>query len=119
MFGLCTRKRKPVRLLSHQDMMEGRWENYWSPCQDRGARVTVTLTSTSFYVSPLVQAGLEIPDLVEMLMPRTIKNKEIILIIWFVISRTNQLVSFAKAQKEGIVTANPCTKTLCKKQNIF
>ena len=52
-------------------------------------------------------------------MPRTIKNKEIILIIWFVISRTNQLVSFAKAQKECIVTANPCTKTLFKKQNIF
>ena len=45
--------------------------------QDIEARVRVTLTSTSYCVSPLVQVGLEIPCRVEISMPPTKKNKNI------------------------------------------
>ena len=45
---------------------------------DRGARITATLTSTSYYASPLVQGGLEIPCLLKIFMPRTVKNTQII-----------------------------------------
>ena len=41
----------------------------------RGARITATLTSTSYYTSPLVQGGLEIPCLIKVYMPCTVKNK--------------------------------------------
>lgn len=45
---------------------------------DRDAQITATLTSTSYYAFSLVQVGLEIPRLVEVFMPLTINNKEII-----------------------------------------
>ena len=45
---------------------------------DRGARVTATLTSTSYYAYSLVQGGLEIPCLIKVYMPRTVRNKQII-----------------------------------------
>ena len=45
---------------------------------DRGARITATLTSTSYYASLLVQGGLEITCLIKVYMPRTVKNKQII-----------------------------------------
>ena len=45
---------------------------------DRGARITATLTSTSYYASPLAQGGLEIPCLLKIFMPRTVKNTQII-----------------------------------------
>lgn len=45
---------------------------------DRGARITETLTSTSYYASPLIQEVLTMPCLVEMSIPRTIKNKKVI-----------------------------------------
>ena len=44
----------------------------------RGARITATLTSTSYYASPLVQGGLEILCLIKVYMTRTLKNKQII-----------------------------------------
>ena len=45
---------------------------------DRGARVTATLTSTPYYAYSLVQGGLEIPCLIKVYMPRTVRNKQII-----------------------------------------
>ena len=42
---------------------------------DRGARITATLTSMSYSASPLVQGGLEIPCLIKVYMPRTVKKK--------------------------------------------
>ena len=45
---------------------------------DRGARVYAVLTSTNYCVSPLVQGGLEIPCRVEIHMPSTVKNRELI-----------------------------------------
>ena len=45
---------------------------------DEDARITATLASTSYYTSPFVQEGLEELCLVEVFMPQTIKNKEII-----------------------------------------
>ena len=45
---------------------------------DRGARITATLTSTSYYASPLVQGGLEIPCLLKIFLPRKVKNTQII-----------------------------------------
>ena len=45
---------------------------------DRGARITATLTSESHYTYPLVQGGLEIPCLIKVYMPRTVKNNQII-----------------------------------------
>ena len=41
---------------------------------DRGARITATLTSTYYYTSPLVQGGLEIPCLLKIFMPPTVKT---------------------------------------------
>ena len=43
----------------------------------RGAKVIAVLTSTNYCVSPLVQGGLEIPCRVEISMPPTVKNKQI------------------------------------------
>ena len=45
---------------------------------DRDARVYAVLTSTNYCVSPLVQGGLEIPCRVEIHMPSTVKNRELI-----------------------------------------
>ena len=45
---------------------------------DRGAQVYAVLTSTNYCVSPLVQGGLEIPCRVEIHMPSTLKNRELI-----------------------------------------
>ena len=45
---------------------------------DRGARVYAVLTSTNYCVSPLVQGGLEILCRVEIHMPSTVKNRELI-----------------------------------------
>ena len=45
---------------------------------DRGARVYAVLTSTKYCVSSLVQGGLEIPCRVEIHMPSTVKNRELI-----------------------------------------
>ena len=44
--------------------------------QDIEARVGVTLTSTSYCISPLVQVGLEIPCRVEISMPPTKKKQK-------------------------------------------
>jgi len=61
---------------------------------DRGARITATLTSTSYYASPLTQGGLEILCRVEVFMPRTRKNKEIISIY-------EDMVSTLYQEKDG------------------
>ena len=45
---------------------------------DTGARVYAVLTSTNYCVLPLVQGGLEIPCRVEIHMPSTVKNRELI-----------------------------------------
>ena len=45
---------------------------------DRGARVYAVLTSTNYCVSLLVPGGLEIPCRVEIHMPSTVKNRELI-----------------------------------------
>ena len=45
---------------------------------DRGAKVSLVLTSTHYRASPIVQGGLEIPCRVEIRMPPTVKNKEIV-----------------------------------------
>ena len=42
------------------------------------SRVTTVLTSTNYCVSPLVQGGLEIPCRVEIHMPSTVKNRQLI-----------------------------------------
>ena len=63
------------RIVGHLPMEISRPTKY---LLDRGARITATLTSTSYYASPLVQGGLEIPCSVKIYMPRTVKNKEII-----------------------------------------
>ena len=63
------------------------WDDSWAPTHlprftkyilDRGARVYAVLTSTNYCVSPLVQGGLEIPCRVEIHMPSTVKNRELI-----------------------------------------
>ena len=45
---------------------------------DRGAHVYAVLTSTNYCVSPLVQGGLEIPCGIEIHMPSTVKNWELV-----------------------------------------
>ena len=45
---------------------------------DQEARITATLKSTSYFASPLVQGDLEIPCLIKVYMPHTVKNKQII-----------------------------------------
>ena len=45
---------------------------------DRGATSFIKLHSTNYCVSPLVQGGLEIPCRVEIQMPLTLNNREII-----------------------------------------
>ena len=45
---------------------------------DRGATAFIKLYSTNYCVSPLVQEGLETPCHVEIQMPPTLKNREII-----------------------------------------
>ena len=45
---------------------------------DGGARFTVTLTSSKYCVSSLVQGGLEIPCKVVIYLPRTRKNKQLV-----------------------------------------
>ena len=45
---------------------------------DRGARVFAILKSTNCCLSPLVQGGLEIPCRIEIHLPPTVKNKELI-----------------------------------------
>ena len=42
------------------------------------SRVSAILTSTNYCVSPLVEGGLEIPCRIEIHMPPTVKNKELI-----------------------------------------
>ena len=44
---------------------------------NRGARVYAILTSTNYCVLPLVQGGLEIPCHIEIHMPATVQNKEL------------------------------------------
>ena len=44
----------------------------------RAYRSLQTLTSTNYCVSPLVQGGLEIPCRIEIHLPPTVKNKELI-----------------------------------------
>jgi len=45
---------------------------------DRGAKVTLALTSDRYRRSPLVQGGLEIPCLVKVVMTNTSKNNNIL-----------------------------------------
>ena len=45
---------------------------------ERGAKAFIKLHSTNYCVSPLVQGGLEIPCRVEIQMPLTLNNREII-----------------------------------------
>ena len=45
---------------------------------DRGAHVYAVLTSTNYCVWPLVQGDLEIPCRIEIHMPSTVKNRELI-----------------------------------------
>lgn len=45
---------------------------------DRGAKLTLTLTSDRYRRSPLVQGGLEIPCLVKIVMINTNKNNKIL-----------------------------------------
>ena len=45
---------------------------------DRAARVFTILTSANYYISPLVQGGLEIPCRIEIYMAPTVRNKELI-----------------------------------------
>ena len=45
---------------------------------DTGPRVYAILTSTNYCVLPLVQGGLEIPCRLEIHMPSTVKNRELI-----------------------------------------
>ena len=66
---------KDGKIVGHLPMEISRPTKY---LLDRGARIIATLTSTSYYASPLVQGGLEIPCLIKVYMPRTVKNKQII-----------------------------------------
>ena len=91
MFGLdCTREKenlydyfaitikmcqKDGKIVGHLPMEISQPTKY---LLDLGAQITATLTSTSNYASPLVQGGLEIPCLIKVYMPRTVKNKQFI-----------------------------------------
>ena len=61
--------------VGHLPMENSRVTNY---ILDRGAHVYPVLTSTNYCVLPLVQGGLEIPCRVEIHMPSTVKNRELI-----------------------------------------
>ena len=57
--------------VGHLQMENSRVTKY---LMDRVARFTVILTSSKYYVSPLVQGGLEIPFEVEIYLPLTQKK---------------------------------------------
>ena len=61
--------------VGHLQMENSRVTKY---LMDRIARFTVILTSSKYYVSPLVQGGLEIPFEVEIYLPLTQKNPELV-----------------------------------------
>ena len=72
---------------------------------DRGARVSAVLTSTNYCLSPLVQGVLEIPCCIEIHMPSTVKNGELIRIyekyvhtLYYQREETNIVGSFAESR---------------------
>ena len=62
-------------MVGHLPMENSRVTKY---ILDRGARVYAILTSTNYCVSPLVQGGLEIPCRIEVHLPSTVKNRELV-----------------------------------------
>lgn len=74
-FAIKITDRQSGAIVGHLPMENSRATKY---LLDRGARVVATLTSTNYCVSPLVQGGLEIPCLVNIFMPLTLKNKQLI-----------------------------------------
>ena len=78
MFGLCSRKscqETGGKIVGHIPMEISRPTKF---LLEQGAEITATLMSSSYYACPLVQGGLEIPCFVEVFMPLTFKNKEIV-----------------------------------------
>ena len=55
-FAIKTYQKADGKVVGHLPMEISRPTKY---LLDRGARITATLTSTSYYASPLVQGGLE------------------------------------------------------------
>ena len=90
-FAIKTCQRPTGKIVGHLPIEISRSTKF---LLDRGARITATLSSTSYYRSPLVQGGLEIPCLVEVFMPRTIKNKELI-------SKYREMVEMLYQQTDG------------------
>ena len=82
MLGLCSQKRKLIRLLCHQDVPEHKWGNC-SYLPIKISRPTKFLLGRDADVNIVLRilfftGILEILCLVEVFMPHTIKNKEII-----------------------------------------
>ena len=74
-FAIKVIKRTTGETVGHFPLEYSRVTKY---LMDRGARFTVTLTSSKYCVSPLVQGGLEIPCKVVIYQPRTRKNKQLV-----------------------------------------
>ena len=84
---------------------------------DRGARVIAVLTSTNYCVSPLAQGGLEIPRRVEISMPPTVKNKQILNIfkemvglLYYEREETNKVGYFLVGNEEAAEPLPPKAK---------
>ena len=92
---------------------------------DRGATAFIKLYSTNYCVSSLVQGGLEIPCLVEIQMPPTLKNREIIYLYKSMIdlsydSREKDFVVwlFLSTNEEIEITLAACSSSASKKKKI-
>ena len=92
---------------------------------DRGATAFIKLHSTNYCVSPLVQGGLEIPCRVEIQMPLTLNNREIIdlyknMIDFSYDSREKDFVvgSFLSANEEVESILEACISSARKKNKL-
>ena len=92
---------------------------------DRGATAFIKLYLTNYCVSPLVQGGLEIPCRVEIQMPPTLKNREIIDLYKSMISlsydsRDKDFVvgPFLSTNEEVESTLTACSSSVSKKKKI-
>ena len=74
-FAIKVTKRDTGEIVGHLPMENSRAIKYLI---NRGARIIVEPTSLKYYVSPLVQGGLEIMGRVKIFLPRTKKNKELV-----------------------------------------
>ena len=92
---------------------------------ERGATAFIKLYLTNYGVSPLVQGGLEIPCRVEIQIPPTLKNREIIDLYKSMIdlsydSRDKDFVvgSFLSTNEEIENTLTGCSSSASKKKKI-